>query len=193
MTTEHTINAPQASAGPAPTSAGRRGLLLAAAGLAGAAGAGLAWWRYQPHGSAGDPAPEGFWGLSLKTPEGAALDVAQFQGKPLLLNFWATWCPPCVEELPLLNRFYADHRAKGWQVVGLAIDQPSNVRQFLARLPLEFPVALGGLAGSDIGRALGNDKGGLPFSVLFGADGNILKRKIGQLTAQDLQEWSKTL
>ena len=97
MTTEHTINAPQASAGPAPTSAGRRGLLLAAAGLAGAAGAGLAWWRYQPHGSAGDPAPEGFWGLSLKTPEGAALDVAQFQGKPLLLNFWATWCPPCVE------------------------------------------------------------------------------------------------
>ena len=116
-----------------------------------------------------------------------------FRGRPLLLNFWATWCPPCVEELPLLNRFYADHRAKGWQVVGLAIDQPSNVRQFLARLPLEFPVALGGLAGSDIGRALGNDKGGLPFSVLFGADGNILKRKIGQLTAQDLQEWSKTL
>ena len=191
MSTEHTINAPQVPAGSAPTSAARRGLLLAAAGLAGAAGAGLAWWRYQPHGAAGDPVPEGFWGLSLKTPEGAALDVARFQGKPLLLNFWATWCPPCVKELPLLDRFHVQQSAKGWQVLGLAIDQPANVEKFLQRLPLQFPLALAGLAGSDLSRKLGNERGGLPFTVLFAADGSILKRKMGELSEQDLADWAR--
>ena len=119
--------------------------------------------------------------------------MAALRGRPLLLNFWATWCPPCVEELPLLNAFYGEHRAKGWQVVGLAIDQPSNVRKFLERMPLDFPIALGGLGGTDLARGLGNEKGGLPFTVLFGANGSILKRKMGQLTAQDLQGWSTTL
>lgn len=170
----------------------RRWLTVGIGALAALGGAGFALWRLQPQ-PVRDGAAEALWGASFDGPAGEAVRMASFQGNPLLLNFWATWCPPCVDELPLLNRFHAEHRAKGWQVVGLAIDQPSNVRQFLQRLPLDFPVALGGLAGSDIGRALGNEKGGLPFTVLFGADGNILKRKMGQLTAQDLQEWSKTL
>ena len=190
MTTEHTINAPQAPAGPAPTSAGRRGLLLAAAGVAGAAGAGLAWWRYQPHGSAGDPAPEGFWGLSLKTPEGAALDVAQFQGKPLLLNFWATWCPPCVEELPLLDAFYRENSAKGWQVLGVAIDRVEAVQVFLRKTSVTFPVAMAGLGGTELGRTFGNQAGGLPFTVVLGADGTVAHRKMGQITHQDLATWA---
>ena len=189
MTTEHTINPPQVPAGPAPASAGRRGLLLAAAGLAGAAGAGLAWWRYQPHGAAGDPVPEGFWGLSLKTPEGAALDVARFQGKPLLLNFWATWCPPCVEELPLLDVFFRENSAKGWWVLGVAVDRVEAVQTFLRKTPVTFPVAMAGLGGADLGRAFGNQAGGLPFSVVLGADGSVAHRKMGQITHQDLAAW----
>ena len=189
MTTEHTINAPQAPAGPAAPSPARRGLLLAAAGLAGAAGAGLAWWRYQPRGAAGGAVPEGFWGLSLKTPEGAALELAQFQGKPLLLNFWATWCPPCVEELPLLDTFYRENTAKGWQVLGVAIDRVEAVQIFLRKTSVTFPVAMAGLGGTELGRSFGNQAGGLPFTVVLGADGAVVHRKMGQVTHQDLTAW----
>ena len=119
----------------------------------------------------------------------AQLAMGAFAGKPLLLNFWATWCPPCVEELPLLNTFHRENKANGWQVVGLAIDQPSSVRKFLARLPLDFPVGLAGLGGSELGRSLGNLTGGLPFTVVFGAEGRVLHRKMGQVTPQDLQKW----
>ncbi len=119
--------------------------------------------------------------------------MASMRGRPLLLNFWATWCPPCVQELPLLNAFYGEHRAKGWQVLGLAIDQPANVQKFLQRMPLDFPVVLGGLGGAELSRGLGNDKGGLPFTVMFAADGSISKRKIGQLTEKDLESWFKSV
>ena len=138
----------------------------------------------------GDPAPEGFWGLSLKTPEGAALDVAQFQGKPLLLNFWATWCPPCVEELPLLDAFYRENSAKGWQVLGVAIDRVEAVQVFLRKTSVTFPVAMAGLGGTELGRTFGNQAGGLPFTVVLGADGTVAHRKMGQITHQDLVTWA---
>ncbi len=111
------------------------------------------------------------------------------QGRPVLLNFWATWCPPCVEELPMLNAFYRENASKGWQVVGLAIDQPSSVRKFLDRLPLDFPVGLAGLGGTELGRSLGNLTGGLPFDRGAGAGGPGAHRKMGQVTPDDLQQW----
>ena len=153
------------------------------------AGAGFAWWRLQPH-AVMTGAEESWWGASFTDVSGAPFAVQDLKGHPLILNFWATWCPPCVEELPLLNAFYQQQAAKGWKVLGLAIDQPSAVRKFLERLPLQFPVALGGLTGSDQARALGNLTGGLPFTVLFGADGRVLHRKMGQVTADDLEQWA---
>ncbi|RYF01338.1 MAG: TlpA family protein disulfide reductase [Comamonadaceae bacterium] len=179
---------------PAPvgvsTRSRRRWLMAGVGGLAAAGGAGFAWWRLQPH-EVMTGAEEAWWNASFNDLSGAPVAVQRFKGKPLVLNFWATWCPPCVEELPLLNSFYKERAAQGWQVVGLAIDQPSAVRKFLERLPLDFPVALGGLTGTDLGRSLGNLTGGLPFTVLFGADGRILHRKMGQVTADDLQQWAK--
>ena len=161
----------------------RRALYAGVAAAAALGGAGLAWWRLQPR------AVQALWTQAFDTPEGAQLAMGAFAGKPLLLNFWATWCPPCVEELPLLNTFHRENKANGWQVVGLAIDQPSSVRKFLARLPLDFPVGLAGLGGSELGRSLGNLTGGLPFTVVFGAEGRVLHRKMGQVTPQDLQKW----
>jgi thiol-disulfide isomerase/thioredoxin len=104
----------------------RRRLVLAGAGaLAAVGGAGLAWWRLQPHAAAPGALAEvgGLWSRTFETPEGGRLVMESFRGKPLLINFWATWCPPCVEELPLLDRFYRENSGKGFQVVGIAIDQ----------------------------------------------------------------------
>ncbi|WP_404300387.1 TlpA disulfide reductase family protein [Alicycliphilus denitrificans] len=170
----------------------RRWLLLGAGAVAGLGGAGLAAWRLRV-GAVQEGSHAVFWDASFEGLGGETLRMASMRGRPLLLNFWATWCPPCVQELPLLNAFYDENRAKGWQVLGLAIDQPGNVQKFLQRMPLDFPVVLGGLGGTELSRGLGNDKGGLPFTVMFAADGSISRRKIGQLTAQDLQSWAKSL
>lgn len=169
----------------------RRAVFALAAAAAGLAGAGLAWWRYSPR-PAEDGVAADFWGLAFDTPLGSRLALQDLRGRPLLINFWATWCPPCVEELPLLNAFYREHAANGWQILGLAVDKMEPVRAFLARQPLAFPVALAGMEGLDLSRKLGNQVGGLPFSVLIGADGSILQRKIGKLSERDLALWRQS-
>ncbi len=166
----------------------RRALYAAAAAVAGLAGAGLAWWRYTPGAVAPDLEAQ-LWGLSFDTPAGSRLAVQSLRGQPLVINFWATWCPPCIEELPLLDAFFKENQAKGWQVLGIAVDKLNPVQAFLARQPLAFPVALAGMDGLALSKALGNQAGGLPFTVLVGAGGRILQRKIGKLSAQDLALW----
>jgi thiol-disulfide isomerase/thioredoxin len=167
------------------------GGVAAAAGLAGAS---AAWWRFQPRDVlAGEPerAAESFWQLSFDTPDGKTLSISSFRGKIVLVNFWATWCPPCVEELPLLDYFYQENKDKNIQVVGLAVDQPSAVRTWLQSKPLNFPVGMAGLAGTELSKSLGNQTGGLPFTVVFGASGQLLHRKLGKVSPEDLALWSK--
>jgi thiol-disulfide isomerase/thioredoxin len=161
----------------------------AVAVAAGAAGMGAAWLRYRPTDVTTE-AERAFWLSRFDGPEGEAVVLAPWRGQPLLLNFWATWCPPCVEELPLLNAFYRAQAPRGWRVLGLAVDQPSAVRSFLKRLPLDFPVGMAGLAGTELSRTLGNPSGGLPYTVVFGPAGTVLHRKIGQVSAADLERWA---
>lgn len=163
------------------------------------AGAGVAWWQAQPQGqsardvgqSAAGTGSDPFWGLSFDTPDGASLAMGSFAGKPLLVNFWATWCPPCVEELPLIDGFYQENKGKSWQVLGLAVDQPSAVRAWLQRKPLSFPVAMAGFSGTELSKSLGNLSGGLPFTVVFGASGQLLHRKSGKVSPEDLAQWAQ--
>ncbi len=167
----------------------RRNWLLGGAGaVAAIVGAGLASRRLQAP-AALDDAETALWALALETPTGDRLALKRFLGKPLVLNFWATWCPPCIEELPLLDGFYQQQAANGWQVLGLAVDKASAVRQFLARAPVQFPVAMAGLDGLELGRSLGNTGGGLPFTVVLGPSGGVLQRKIGKLQGEDLARW----
>ena len=185
----------------------RRNIVLAgAAAAAAAAGATLAWRQSRPTapggapavGAAMDDATQALWAMSFDTPDGKTLAMSSFKGQPLLLNFWATWCPPCVEELPLLDAFYQQNKAKdgqkpgekSWQVLGLAVDQPSAVRKWLQARPLSFAVGMAGLNGTDLSRAMGNLGGGLPFSVVLGASGGVLHRKVGKVTAQELAQWA---
>jgi len=166
----------------------RRGLLLGLGATAALAGAGLAWWRLMP-GSTQAGAEAEFWKLELEAPEGHSVALSRYRGRPLLLNFWATWCPPCIEELPMLNDFYAQNSAKGWQILGLAVDQAAAVRSFISKTPLDFPILMAGAGGVALSKMMGNAAGGLPFSVVFSADGNILTKKIGKLTPQTLASW----
>ena len=169
-------------------STSRRSWLYAAGAAAGLAGAGLAWWRMSPKAPA-DGAQHEFWGQSFDAPSGDRVTMTAFAGKPLLVNFWATWCPPCVEELPLIDRFWRENASNGFQVLGLAIDQPSAVKKFLQRQALGFPVGLAGMGGTELAKSLGNATGALPFSVFFNADGTIWRQKLGQLISDDLMQW----
>lgn len=171
------------------TSSSRRlwltGSIAAAAAVA---GAGLAWWRSQPK-AVELGVEQQLWSQSFETPDGKPLPMSAFKGRPLLVNFWATWCPPCVKELPMLSEFAAKQGAKGLQVVGLAVDKPEAVLRFLQRQPLQFPVAMATQGGLGLSRSLGNLQGGLPFSVLFDDKGQVRQRKIGELSREDLANW----
>lgn len=166
----------------------RRGWLAGAAGLAALAGAGVAWRRYTPDTSATSGLGP-LWEQVFQTPAGEDLRLALFRGQPLVLNFWATWCPPCVDELPMLSQFYQVHRAQGWQILGLAVDQVSAVQAFLAKAPVSFSVAIAGLGGVELSKVLGNAGGALPYTVVIAADGQVLQRKMGRLSQADLGSW----
>ena len=171
--------------------------LIALGAAAALAGVGLAYWQ-----SSQQPTPEPIgasntasgdldqlWRMQFETPDGGKLAMQSLRGKPLLINFWATWCPPCVDELPLLERFYSENRAKSVQIVGLAADKPEAVRTFLKKLPLTFPIGITDLSGIALSKSWGNLAGGLPFSVMLAADGRVMQRKMGKLSEDDLKVW----
>ena len=163
------------------------GVALAALG----AGGWLAWEQGRG-ASSNDEALQAFWALQLQQPDGSMLALETLRGRPLLVNFWATWCPPCVRELPLIDRFAQSQRAagaQGVQVLGLAVDQAAAVQKWLARQPLSFPVALAGAGGVSLTRSLGNINGGLPFTLLFDQHGAVRQRKIGEISQQELEKW----
>ena len=169
----------------------RRHWMMAGVGVAaGLAGALAAWQKFQGHGVM-DEAVQNFWLQEFEKPEGGTLSMKELRGKPLLINFWATWCPPCIEELPLIDNFFNLNKAKSLQVVGLAVDQPSMVRRFLTQKPLSFPVGLAGFNGTELGKTLGNSQSVLPFSAIFDAKGSLLAKKAGKLDQSELDEWLK--
>ena len=169
-------------------------LYFGAAAAAGLAGVGSAWFKFEPQKLTTEQTTavqDAFWSMSFDTPEGQPQAMSSFRGKPLLLNFWATWCPPCVEELPLLDAFYQEQKTKGWQVLGLAVDQPSAVRKWLQAKPLSFAVGMAGLGGTELSKSMGNLAGSLPFTAVFGASGNLLHRKTGKVLKEDLTQWAQ--
>jgi len=174
----------------------RRGALLIGAGAA-AAAAGVGWqhWRETsrtaPPGVQVDPPAGDLWTMRFEKPEGGTFAMASLRGQPLLLNFWGTWCPPCVKEMPELDHFARQFKAQGWQVVGLAVDNPKAVRDFLARTPVSYTIGLAGFEGTDLARKLGNEQSGLPYTVAFAANGTVLQRKAGATTLDELTRWAQ--
>jgi len=177
----------------------RRSLVAGLAVASAAAGAGWAWWRESrplavaPGEIAAGPEKFDIWSQRFERPTGGEIALASLKGQPLVLNFWATWCPPCIEEMPLLDRFHRQFQARGWQVLGLAVDSPTPVREFLAKRPVSFPIGLAGMQGVELTRALGNPQGSLPFSVIFGRSGEVAARKLGTLAFDELTAWTQSV
>jgi thiol-disulfide isomerase/thioredoxin len=167
----------------------RRHLLTAGVAVgATLVGAGLGWRHFAPIHI--DPVNlDRFWQAQLERPDGTLQDMGRLLGQPLVVNFWATWCPPCVEEMPLLERFYQKNVANGWQVLGIAIDQPSQVKRFLEQNTIKYPVVLGGILGSDLLRFLDNEQGSLPFTLVFDEHGQPIFSKLGKLSEIEINSW----
>ncbi len=166
----------------------RRGWLFAGAGAAALAIG--ARWRWTQDSAPSNRADAELWVQRWPTPDGAGFAMTSLRGRPLVMNFWATWCPPCVRELPMLDRFHRDTASHGWQVLALAVDEAGPVRQFLQRTPLTLPIALAGAAGLDWSQRLGNTGGGLPFTVALNARGEVVQRKIGEIGEEELRRWA---
>lgn len=117
---------------------------------------------------------------------GRARHLSEWTGKLLVVNFWATWCAPCLEEIPLLMAARRSHAGIDVEVVGIAIDLASKVSQFAAKLSIDYPVLLAGPDGLDLIRSLGNQSGGLPFTVFLDRAGTVVRQKLGVLRQPEL-------
>ncbi|TAK90726.1 MAG: TlpA family protein disulfide reductase [Burkholderiaceae bacterium] len=157
-----------------------------------AAGAGW-WFGWQRHAvqlpREGDGVAQLF-ALTLPDAAGVRQPLAQWRGKVLVINFWAPWCGPCVEEMPELAALQRQLGNRDVQFVGIGIDSGPNIEEFLLKhKDIDYPLLVSGAEGLSLGRALGNLSGGLPFTVVTDRQGKIQHLKLGQIRKQDLLAW----
>lgn len=164
----------------------RRSFLAIAAGAlaAGAAGGYVAWRSLE----ADRRDAAALLALTLPDLAGREQAISQWKGKLLLVNFWATWCGPCREEMPNFVRVQAANASNGLQIVGIAVDQPDKVRQFANELGINYPILLGGYGAIELSRALGNTVGALPFTVVVDRHGKVVFTHLGALHEPRLGE-----
>jgi len=174
-------------------------LLTAAVALA-AAGAGyfVARSLHPPRppfpavADAGPTSPETLVGtrrpdFALRSSAGVEVSADDFAGRVLLVNFWASWCKPCVEEMPMLSRLHETLGGAGFSVVGIAVDRPDLAKSFAGDLGLSYPVLIGDTDVVLTGRRYGNRSGMLPYSVLVGPNGIVRWARLGALKRDDLE------
>ena len=128
--------------------------------------------------------------LWLNSPGLGPQDV---QGKVLLVNFWATWCHPCVQEMPALSDLQAKGKIANLQIIGIGIDTPEAIGQFSTKYKISYPLYIGGVGASELMRKYGDAAGGLPFSLLIGTDGQVKKTYMGALKIDEVKKDIKAL
>lgn len=133
----------------------------------------------------GDPVPA----VILTDPDGQPRLLASAPGRLRIVNFWASWCAPCVEEMPVLDAFARQQAGNNVDLVGIALDDPAAVRHFLNRVPVGYPILIAEPGSSDLSVQWGNGRGVLPFSMLIGPDGQLRATHAGRFDAEALTAW----
>jgi len=113
--------------------------------------------------------------------------LAHWHDKILIVNFWATWCEPCREEVPALLHIQSKYASKSVQVVGIAIDSADKVQQFAKDYQIHYPLFVGGMEIIELTRRLGNQPGGLPYTVIIDQTGRVAKTHLGRITKDQLE------
>ena len=125
--------------------------------------------------------------LSLPNAAGVEQSLSQWPGKVLVVNFWATWCAPCREEMPEFMRAQNEYGSKGLQFVGIAVDQADKVEQFSKEFGLNYPTLIGGYGAVELSRTLGNKLAALPFTIVVDRQGRIVHTQLGPLKPDKLR------
>ncbi|MBP0598460.1 TlpA family protein disulfide reductase [Herbaspirillum sp. LeCh32-8] len=123
---------------------------------------------------------------SMPDASGQQQSLAQWKGKPLVVNFWATWCGPCVEEMPELTALQQEIAPV--QILGIGVDSQENIAQFAQKYQIRYPLFVAGTGATDLLRQFGNQAGGLPFTALVGKDGKVKKIYLGRLKFDELRQ-----
>ena len=154
--------------------------------LALGAGIWVAQSRYQPTANT-NQIPEALWSLPFPNLSGKTQTLGDWRGKTLVINFWATWCAPCREEIPDFIEIRSEYAAKSVEIVGIAIDNAQAVTPYAQLMGITYPLLIGEGSALEMSRALGNPSGALPYTVVIGPDGAILLRHLGRLPKSKLQ------
>lgn len=126
-------------------------------------------------------------GYTLETQNNTSLDLSALKGKTVVINFWAPWCPPCVEEMPDLNALHPELQAQHIELLGIALDSPLNVQEFLQKNAVAYPILIAQHEGLDLAKKLGNTQGGLPYTVILNADGKQILTKAGRIHPDEIK------
>jgi thiol-disulfide isomerase/thioredoxin len=128
------------------------------------------------------------WKAPLQNADGTRQNLAAFKGKPIVVNFWASWCGPCVKEMPTLAAMHREYEKKGITFVGLGVDSEKNVNDFLKKVPVDYPIYIAGFGGADLARSFGNGAGALPFTVVIDSKGVVRSTKLGEIDPKELKQ-----
>ncbi len=130
---------------------------------------------------------------TLPDAEGNPHVLADYRNKIVVLNFWASWCVPCVEEIPEFSALQTEFSGKGVQFIGIGIDSAKNIAEFQKKVPASYPLLVAGATGSELALQFGNTVGGLPYTLVLDRNGGVKASKMGRVKEKELRAWLQSV
>jgi thiol-disulfide isomerase/thioredoxin len=170
-------------------------MLVGLAGAAALSGAAGSWWYSRERERLRQQEEEAvrlFFQQTLPDSNGNVFAFEQLRGRQVVANFWATWCAPCIEEMPELSALATEVAASGTRFLGVGVDNPEAIAKFSSKLPVSYPLVVANATGAFLAARFGNAVGGLPYTVVIGADGRVKEQILGKVRIESLREVIKS-
>ena len=171
----------------------RHSLIVIVAVIAFVGGLSVRWLISAPQTSAGQTSEKPLPDFSLPDLSGKPRSIKEWQGKVLVINFWATWCPPCLKEMPAFAAMQEEFSGQGLQFIGIAIDEAESVKAFIDKNKVSYPILIGETEGAKLAHSMGNLFNTVPFTVIVNKQDQIVKAHMGELSREQLLEILKPL